>query len=178
MKLCQVTRQASSKSWRHYCTDRIEMMRKETPRNSAGCSSGLSVVSQGCGAGPRPSSRLSSITQVYASTKGFKAETAAEEKVAGKPVTVLKVSAPDGKDFTLSFDKESGLPVRLVAKVRGFQGEEFTQETTFSDFTDYDGIKRAKKVETKRDGETFVKSEVTEFKAIEKVDPKIFDKPE
>ena len=111
-------------------------------------------------------------------TKGFKVETAGEEKIAGKPAAVLKVTAPDGKDFTLSFDKESGLPVKLVAKVRGFQGEEFTQETGYTDYTDYDGIKRAKKVETKRDGETFVKTEVTEFKVIAKVDPKTFDKPE
>ena len=88
------------------------------------------------------------------------------------------MTAPDGKDFTLSFDKESGLPVKLVAKVRGFHGEEFTQEMTFGDFTDYDGIKRAKKVETKRDGETFVKVELIEFKTIEKVDTKAFAKPE
>jgi len=118
------------------------------------------------------------VTIVPLKSKGFKVETAAEEKVAGKPAAVLKVTAPDGKDFTLAFDKDSGLPVRLVAKVRGFQGEDFTQETTFSDYTDFDGVKRAKKTEAKRDGETFVKTEVTEFKAIEKVDPKLFEKPE
>jgi hypothetical protein len=116
-------------------------------------------------------------TIVPLKSKGFKVESAGEEKVADKPVNVLKVTPPDGKDFTLSFDKESGLPVRLVAKVRGFQGEEFTQETTFTDFTDYDGIKRAKHVESKRDGQTFVKTELIEFKVIEKVDPKTFDKP-
>ena len=86
--------------------------------------------------------------------------------------------APDGKDFKLSFDKESGLPVKLLAIVRGFQGDEFTQETNYSDFTEFDGIKRAKKIETKRNGETFIKLEVIEFKVIEKVDPKAFAKPE
>ena len=118
------------------------------------------------------------VTIMPLKSEGFKVETAGEEKVAGKPAAVLKVTAPDGKDFTLSFDKESGLPVKLVAKVRGFQGEEFTQETTFSDFTDYDGIKRAKMVETKRNGETFAKVELIEFKIIEKVDPNAFAKPE
>ena len=44
--------------------------------------------------------------------KGFKVESAAEEKVGDKPASVLKVTGPDGKDFTISFDKESGLPVK------------------------------------------------------------------
>src|SRR5207253_1404299 len=54
--------------------------------------------------------------------KGFKIEAAGEEKVGGKPAAILKVTGPDGKDFTLSFDKESGRPVKMVAKVVGFQG--------------------------------------------------------
>ena len=37
---------------------------------------------------------------------------------------------PTRKDFKLFFDKESGLPVKLVATVVGFDGNEFTQETT------------------------------------------------
>ncbi len=118
------------------------------------------------------------VTIVPLKSKGFKVESAADEKVADKPVAVLKVTGPDGKDFTLAFDKETGLPARVVAKVRGFQGEEFTQEVTFSDYADFDGIKRAKKTESKRDGATFAKTEVVEFKAISKVDPKTFEKPE
>jgi hypothetical protein len=110
--------------------------------------------------------------------KGFKVETAGEETVAGKPAAVLKVTGPDGKDFKLSFDKESGLPVKLQAKVQGFQGEEFTQETTYNEFADYDGIKRAKRVESKRDGEPFVKLELIEFKVIGTVDSKAFAMPE
>src|SRR5262249_45037187 len=74
--------------------------------------------------------------------KGFKVESAGEEKVDDKPAAGLKVTGPDEKDFTLYFDKDSGLPVKLVAKMRGFQGEEFTQETTFSDYKDFNGIKQ------------------------------------
>ena len=54
--------------------------------------------------------------------KGFKVESATEEKVGDKPAAVLKVTGPDGKDFTLFFDKESGLPVKLVATVAGLPG--------------------------------------------------------
>src|SRR5262245_20483624 len=110
--------------------------------------------------------------------KEFKVESAGEEKVGDKPAAALKVTGPDEKDFTLFFDKESGLPVKLVAKMRGFQGEEFTQETTFSDYKDFDGIKQATKIEAKRDGETFMKQEITEFKVLEKVDTKTVAEPE
>jgi hypothetical protein len=110
--------------------------------------------------------------------KGFKVEAAGEEKVGDKPAVGIKVTPADGKDFTLFFDKESGLPVKLVAKVVGFGGEEFTQETTYSDYQNFDGLKKATKVQSKRDGQDFVKSEVTEFKVLDKIDPKTFTEPE
>src|SRR5262249_67996 len=86
-------------------------------------------------------------------SSGFKCETAGEEKVGDKPAAILKVTGPDGKDFTISFDKESGLPVKQVAKVVGFQGQEFTMETTYGEYKDFGGIKKATKVQSKRDGE-------------------------
>jgi hypothetical protein len=110
--------------------------------------------------------------------KPFKVEAAGEEKVGDKPAVGLKVTGPDGKDFKLYFDKESGLPVKMVAVVAGFGGEEFTQETTYKDYKDFDGIKRATKTESKRNGETFINAELTEFKTLDKVDPKTFAEPE
>jgi hypothetical protein len=88
------------------------------------------------------------------------------------------VTPADGKEFTLAFDKESGLPVKLVARVVGFQGNEYTQETTYKDYKDLDGIKKATKIESKRDGEKFREEEITEFKILGKVDPKTFAEPE
>jgi hypothetical protein len=108
---------------------------------------------------------------------GFKVESAADEKVGGKPAAVLKVTGPDGKDFQLYFDKESGLPVKLTATVAGFQGDEYAQETIFSNYKDFDGLKRATKIETKRNGEKFIDQEVTEFKVLDKADPKAFVEP-
>jgi hypothetical protein len=109
--------------------------------------------------------------------KGFKVESAAAEKVGNKPAAVLKVTGPDGKDFKLYFDQESGLPVRLVAKVIGFMGEEFTQDTTYAGYKDFGGVKKATKVESKRDGEKFLEGEITDFKPVDKVDPKTFTEP-
>jgi len=117
------------------------------------------------------------ITVVPLKNNGFKFEAAGEEKVGEKPAVILKVTGPDGKDFTLCFDKESGLPVKQVAKVIGFQGMEYTLESTFSDYKDFGGIKKATKLVLKRDGEKFQDLEVTEFKVLDKVDPDAFTEP-
>ncbi len=114
------------------------------------------------------------ITILPLKDKAFKTETIDETTVDDKPALGIKVTAPDGKDFKLYFDKETGLPVRLVAKVHGFMGEEYTQETTFSDYKDVGGIKKAMKVVSKRDGEKFISQEITDFKVLDKVDPKTF----
>jgi hypothetical protein len=116
-------------------------------------------------------------TLVQLKGKGFKMEAGGEEKVGGKPAVAIKATGPDGKDFTLFFDKESNLPVKLVAKVAGFQGNEVTQETTYGNYKEFDGIKKATKIESKRDGEKFQELEITEFKVLDKVDPKTFDEP-
>src|SRR5262245_61802373 len=79
--------------------------------------------------------------------KGFKLAAAGEEQVAGKPAVGLKVTPADGKDFTLFFDKATGLPVKQVATVAGFMGDEFTQETSYADYKDFAGIKKATRIE-------------------------------
>jgi hypothetical protein len=117
-------------------------------------------------------------TLVPLSGKGYKIEAAGEDKVGGKPASGLKATGPDGKEFTIYFDKTSGLPVKLVAKVVGFDGQEYTEEQTFENYKDFGGIKKATKLEAKRDGESFLVSEITEFKVLDHVDPKIFSAPE
>jgi hypothetical protein len=109
--------------------------------------------------------------------KDFKIESAKEDKVDNKPAVVLKIDGPDKKTFQLWFDKESGLPLKLQARVKGFQQEEFTQDTTYSKYKDFDGVKRATKIDTKRDGEKFLNIEITDVKSLDKVDPKTFSEP-
>jgi hypothetical protein len=41
----------------------------------------------------------------------------------------------------------------------------------------FGGIKKATKVEARRDGEKFLEQEITDFKPVEKVDPKTFPEP-
>jgi hypothetical protein len=106
--------------------------------------------------------------------KGFKVEAAGEEKIAGKPALGVKATGSDGKDFTLYFDKESGLPVRMVAKVIGWMGEEYTQEINYSNHKEFEGLKRPTKVSVKRDGDPFLDEEVVEFKVLDKVPAETF----
>jgi len=118
------------------------------------------------------------ITVVPLKGKGFKAETDGEETVGETPAAKLKITGPEGKTFTLSFDKATGLPAKLTATVRGFSGEEVKQETVFADYKEIDGIKKATKIESKRDGQKYMTLNVTSFKVLDKVDPKTFAEPE
>lgn len=117
------------------------------------------------------------VTIVPLKSKDFKVEAIGEEQADGKPAVGIKAVGPDGREFRLYFDKQSGLPVRVVAKVAGFMGDEYTQDTTLSDYKQIGDIKKAMKSQSKRDGEKFVDLEITEFKILDKVDPQTFTEP-
>jgi hypothetical protein len=109
--------------------------------------------------------------------EGFKVRAAGEENVGGRPAVDLKVTCPDGKDMTISFDKVSGLPVKAVGKVFTLDGREVTRETTYGDYKDFGGIKTATRLESRMDGKPDRKQEVTEFKVLDKVDPLAISTP-
>ncbi|MBX9628357.1 MAG: hypothetical protein K2X82_31450 [Gemmataceae bacterium] len=110
--------------------------------------------------------------------KGFKVAAAADDKADGKPAAVLTGTGPDGKEFKVFFDKATGLPLQLVApKVAGFGGDEAEQVWTFADYKDFGGVKRPAKTTVTRGGEKFITQTVTEFKVLDKVDAKTFEKP-
>lgn len=117
------------------------------------------------------------ITIVPLKGKEFKVQTADEVTVAGKPAAGIKATGPDGKDFLLYFDKESGLPVRMVAEVADFMGTDYTQETVFSDYQEMAGIKKATKLQLKRDREKFIDEQISEFKILDQADTKAFTEP-
>ncbi len=79
------------------------------------------------------------ITLAAVKGKGFQCASAGEQKVGDKPAIGVKITGPDGKDFRLYFDKESGLPVKLTATVAGFQGNEVERG---SDVRRLQGVRR------------------------------------
>jgi hypothetical protein len=108
----------------------------------------------------------------------FRVVYAGEEKLGDRPAVILKVTGPEGEDFQLFFDKASGLPVKEAATLPGARRKEtFKQESTFSNYKDFGGIKRATKIETWRNGEKFMEQEIVDFKILDKVEPSAFAEP-
>jgi hypothetical protein len=107
----------------------------------------------------------------------FKTEAAPDEMVDGKPAAVVKATGPDGKPFTLYFDKATGLPVKMTATVKGFQGDDVQDETMFADYKDFGGIQRATKVTSKRDGNPFSKMTFSDFEVIDSPPASTFAEP-
>ena len=108
----------------------------------------------------------------------FSYEAAGEGNVGDKPALVLKITAPDGNDFMLFFDKETGLPVKEVAQIDVPGGRKATAETIFSDYKDFGGIKKATRIEVKSLGFGSGFSQIiTDFQVLDKVDGGTFAKP-
>ena len=109
--------------------------------------------------------------------KDFKVEAAAEEKVGDKPAVGIKVTGPEGKNFTLYFDKESGLLAKIGRAVLDQTGQEVMEERFLSDYKDFDGLKRPTKVVAERGGVKHLEAEVIEAKSVDKIDANEFSKP-
>jgi hypothetical protein len=109
---------------------------------------------------------------------GFKYEAAGEEEVRGKPALILKIIGPDGKDFMLSFDKESFLPVKEVARSIGPAGKEQVEETFFARYKEIGGIQKATVIETRTDRENYGYFDIVEFTVLDRVPPSNFAPPE
>jgi hypothetical protein len=108
----------------------------------------------------------------------FKLESAGETKVEDKPAVGVKVSAKGHKDVTLFFDKESGMIVMVKSKSKDITMKEVDSEAFPRDYKDVNGVKTSMKVMIKHDGKKFLEIEQTEAKNSEKLDDKIFTKPE
>jgi len=120
---------------------------------------------------------IGAVTLLPLKSADFQIAAASEEKVGDADAVGIKVTAADGKDFKIFFDKTSKLPVKVVANVRGFGGDEFSQETVYSDFKDFDGIKKATKIQAKRNGQVFLDAELIEFKTLDEVAADAFEEP-
>jgi hypothetical protein len=107
--------------------------------------------------------------------KDIKLTALGESQVEGKPAVGVKISSPGHRDISLYFDKDSGLPVKSEGKsLDAMTMQEVNQEKFYSDYKDFDGLKRPTKVTVNRDGKKFMDVEVTELKNLEKLDDSVF----
>jgi hypothetical protein len=109
----------------------------------------------------------------------FKLATANSKMVNGKPAAGVAVRNGKRPVVTLYFDKETGLLVKREAMVKdqNTDGKEVLEEVVLSDYKEADGRKYHTKAVVTRDGKTWYRSEVSRPRAVEKPDPKLFEKP-
>lgn len=101
-----------------------------------------------------------------------------EIKVGDRPAVGVKVSQRDHKDVSLYFDKDKGLLLKVQRRATdAMTGQEFDQETVYSDYKVENGMPHARRQKTKRDGNDFLDIEVTESKPVERLDANLFAKP-
>jgi hypothetical protein len=117
-------------------------------------------------------------TLVPLKDKALKLAPLPEGKVGDRPVVGIKVTGPDKREFRLFLDKDTGLPLKSEWTVRNLgSAKEVTQEVTYADYKEVEGIKRAMKLTVQRDGKPFAEQEISDFKPAEKLDDKTFAKP-
>jgi hypothetical protein len=77
----------------------------------------------------------------------------------------------------LYFDKQDGYLVKRQERVKGMTGGEVDEETLYSDYRDFDGVRSYKKMTTKREGKPFLECEFSEFKPVANIPDSTFAKP-
>lgn len=108
--------------------------------------------------------------------KGFTLSALGEAKVGDRPAVGIKVVHAGRPDINLFFDKETHLLLKSERRARE-EGKEFTQETLYQDYKPVEGVQQPHKAIIQRDGKKHVEAEVTEYKAVEKLEDSTFAKP-
>jgi hypothetical protein len=113
------------------------------------------------------------------SDKGFTLATAKGKDVNGKPATAVKVTRDKKPAITLYFDAASGLLVKRELTVKDeFQSwKEVFDEAYFADYKEVNGMKRFTSMKVVRDGKPLIEATLSDAKEVEKLDPKLFEKP-
>lgn len=108
--------------------------------------------------------------------KGFTLATLGESKVGDKAVMGVKVSHEGHRDINLYFDKTSHLLAKMEHTMKEM-GKEAKFEAIITDWAEVGGIKAPSKMTIKRDGELYVDGEMTDYKMLDKLPDKTFEKP-
>lgn len=108
--------------------------------------------------------------------EGFTLSPLGESKVGDKPVVGVKVSHKGHHDINLYFDKSTHLLAKMEHRMKAM-GTEAKFESIITAWATVDGIKVPSKMTIKRDGELYVDGEMTDYKMLDKLPDKTFEKP-
>ncbi|MBS0205431.1 MAG: hypothetical protein JSS49_21210 [Planctomycetes bacterium] len=110
--------------------------------------------------------------------KAFKLAPFGEIEIAGRKVVGINVTRDGHRSVNLFFDKETNQLVRTESVVRDeVSSNEVTEESTLSNYKDFNGVQHPTKIVIKRNGMTFADIEVEDYKLSEKLDDSVFAKP-
>jgi outer membrane lipoprotein-sorting protein len=111
--------------------------------------------------------------------KAYTLTSLGESKIGEQTVVGIKVARDGKREVNMHFDKSTGLLAKTSSKVNDeFAKKEMVQETLMTGWRDKDGVKVFDKLTILRDGKTYIVEEMSEQKPLEKVDEKLFAKPE
>jgi hypothetical protein len=110
--------------------------------------------------------------------KGYELNIIGDDKVEGKEVVGVRVSAKGQKDVSLYFDKKTNLLAKMAFRsVDATSGNETDEERIVTEYQkSKDGVQTPKKVLVKRDGKELLQAEVVEMQYLEKLDDGEFKK--
>src|SRR5262249_27933703 len=121
---------------------------------------------------------LAGLVMLKEKDKGIELSLVGDDKVEGKDVVGVRVSAKDARDITMYFDKETGLLAKVANKTIDFNSKmEVDQEKLMSDYKEFDGMKRPGKITLNREGKKFLEMEIQEVKFVDKFADDTFAKP-
>lgn len=104
--------------------------------------------------------------------KSFQLRLAGQENVSGKPATIVKVTAPDGQEFTLFFDEKSGLLVKMVIKKTDNKGKDELEERLFENYKETAGVQAATLIRGRNiEGYPSADLSLKKFKLLDQVEP-------
>jgi hypothetical protein len=111
--------------------------------------------------------------------KAFALTALPEIKVDDRPAVGIKVARKAYPEVKLYFDKKTHLLVKSEWRTKASEEKfkEVTQESYFSKYQEIDGAQVPTRMVMKRDGKLFVEADVSDYKAVGKLDDSVFAKP-
>jgi len=112
--------------------------------------------------------------------KGIRYQNVPPIEVDGRATVGVRVSSTGHRDVVFLFDQETHDVVKTETKSRGLgeEGELANIESFYSKFEKVAGTRVPTRVRIVRDGELFMEIEISDIQRAEKLDPKLFARPE
>jgi hypothetical protein len=112
-------------------------------------------------------------------SKGVELTKLDDVKIDNRAAYGVKVKRKDRPDCEMFFDKETDLPVKAEVRVNELpDGEDAAFTFLFGGYKEADGVKHLTKVTVLRDNKRRLVLEISEVKRLNKLDPKLFEKPD